>query len=139
VAVAREHRRRDRPPRHRTAQKRLSSAGSAASGTEDAKRPYRERETLVGEHTTIINRVKGTLARLGIRSFNSKLKKAPERVEHLRTPEGQPIPPNTLAELQRDLARKQLVAEQIRHGIVNPARARQSLVVSLQEEICPSL
>ena len=81
---------------------------------EDAKRPHRERETLVGEHTTIINRVKGTLARLGIRGFNPKLKKAPERVEHLRTPEGEPIPPNTLAELQRDLARKQLVAEQIR-------------------------
>ena len=31
---------------------------------EDAKRPHRERETLVGEHTSIINRVKGTLARL---------------------------------------------------------------------------
>src|SRR5215813_4694077 len=36
---------------------------------EDAKRPHRERETLVGEHTTIINRIKATLARLGIRSF----------------------------------------------------------------------
>jgi hypothetical protein len=76
---------------------------------EDAKRPHRERETLVGEHTTIINRIKATLARLGIRSFNPKLKKAPERLEYLRTPEGEPIPPNTLAEMQRDLARKQLV------------------------------
>jgi transposase len=35
-------------------------------------------------------------------------------VQHLRRPEGEPIPSNTLAELQRDLARKQLVAEQIR-------------------------
>src|SRR5262245_17787070 len=67
---------------------------------EDAKRPHRERETLVGQQTTIVNRVKATLARLGIRSFNPKLKKAPERLEHLRTPEGEPIPPNTLAELQ---------------------------------------
>jgi transposase len=81
---------------------------------EDAKRPHRERETLVGQQTSIINRVKATLARLGIRSFNPKLKKAPERLEHLRTPEGEPIPPNTLAELQRDLERKRLVAEQIR-------------------------
>src|SRR5262247_1011710 len=80
---------------------------------EDAKRPHRERETLVGEHTTIINRIKSTLARLGIRSFNPTLKEAPERLEHLRTPEGEPIPPNTLAELSRDLERKQLVAEQI--------------------------
>ena len=81
---------------------------------EDAKRPHRERDTLVGEHTTIINRIKATLARLGIRSFNPKLKKAPEPLEHLRKPEGEPIPPNTLAELKRDMERKQLVAEQIK-------------------------
>jgi hypothetical protein len=34
---------------------------------EDAKRPHRERETLVGQHTSIINRIKATLTRLGIR------------------------------------------------------------------------
>ena len=68
---------------------------------------------LVGEQTTIINRLKATLARLGIRNFNPKLKKAPERLEHVRTPEGEPIPPNTLAELMRDLGRERLVHEQI--------------------------
>jgi transposase len=80
---------------------------------EDAKRPYREREALVGEQTTIINRMKATLTRLGIRNFNPKLKKAPERLEHVRTPEGEPIPPNTLAELRRDMERKRFVHEQI--------------------------
>jgi transposase len=45
------------------------------------------------------------------------------RGKHLRTPEGEPIPPNTLAELQRDLARKQLVAEQIRQ--IEKARLEQ--------------
>ena len=43
--------------------------------------------------------MKGVLARLGIRTFNPKLKKAPGRLEQVRTPEGEPIPPNTLAEL----------------------------------------
>jgi len=81
---------------------------------EDARRPSRERDTLVGEHTTVINRIKANLARLGIRSFDPKLEKSPERLEHLRTPEGEPIPPNTLAELKRDIERKQLIAEQIR-------------------------
>ena len=81
---------------------------------EDAKRPHRERESLVGEQTTIINRIKATLARLGIRNFNPKLKKAAERLEHVRTPEGEPIPPNTLAELRRDMERRRLVVEQIR-------------------------
>jgi len=90
---------------------------------EDAKRPHRERETLVGEHTTIINRIKATLTRLGIRNFDPKLEKAPERLEQLRTPEGEPIPPNTLAELKRDLARKQFVAEQIQQ--IEKARLEQ--------------
>jgi transposase len=90
---------------------------------EDAKRPYRERETLVGEQTTIINRIKATLARLGIRNVDPKLEKAPERLEQLRTPEGELIPPNTLAELKRDLARKQLVAEQIQQ--IEKARLEQ--------------
>jgi hypothetical protein len=43
---------------------------------EDAKRPNRERESLVGEQTRIVNRMKATLIRLGIRGFNPKLKKA---------------------------------------------------------------
>ena len=80
---------------------------------EDARRPNREREVLVGERTRIVNRMKATLARLGIRDFKPTLRHAPERLETLRTPEGAPIPPNTLAELQRDMARLRFVKEQI--------------------------
>ena len=81
---------------------------------EDAKRPNRERESLVGEQSRIVNRMKATLTRLGIRGFNPKLKKAAERLDGLRTPEGEPIPPNTLAELRRDMERRRLVRDQIR-------------------------
>src|ERR1700692_2439166 len=81
---------------------------------EDAKRPNRERESLVGEQSRIVNRMKAALVRLGIRGFNPKLKKAVERLDGLRTPEGEPIPPNTLAELRRDMARRRLVNDQIR-------------------------
>ena len=45
---------------------------------EDAKRPNRERESLVGEQTRIVNRMKAALIRLGIRGFNPKLKKRSE-------------------------------------------------------------
>ena len=55
---------------------------------EDAKRPNRERECLVGERTRIVNRMKGTLARLGIRNFKPTLRKAAERLATLHTPEG---------------------------------------------------
>src|SRR3989440_3663855 len=81
---------------------------------EDAKRPNREHETLVGEQSRIVNRMKATLIRLGIRGFSPKLKKAAERFDGLRTPEGEPIPPNTLAELRRDMVRRRLVSDQIR-------------------------
>src|SRR5271170_797218 len=81
---------------------------------EDAKRPNRERESLVGEQNRIINRMKAALIRLGIRGFNPKLKKAAGRLKDLRTPEGEPIPPNTLAELCRDMERRRLVSNQIR-------------------------
>jgi transposase len=81
---------------------------------EDAKRPNRERESLIGEQSRIVNRMKAALIRLGIRGFNPKLKKAAERLDGLRSPEGEPIPPNTLAELRRDMARRRLVSDQIR-------------------------
>ena len=81
---------------------------------EDAKRPNRERECLVGERTRIVNRMKATLARLGIRNFKPTLRKAAERLATLQTPEGMPLPPNVSAELQRDMARLGFVVSQIK-------------------------
>jgi len=81
---------------------------------EDAKRPNRERECLVGERTRIVNRMKGTLARLGIRNFKPTLRKAAERLATLHTPEGSALPPNVSAELQRDIARLGFVISQIK-------------------------
>jgi transposase len=80
---------------------------------EDARRPNRERDCLVRERTRIVNRMKSTLVRLGIRGVNPKLRKAAERLNGLVTPEGEALPPNTLAELQRDLARLAVLREQI--------------------------
>lgn len=81
---------------------------------EDAKRPNRERESLVGERSRIVNRMKSCLARLGIRNFKATLRKAPERLAVLCTPEGVHLPPNTLAELRRDMARLRFIMDQIK-------------------------
>jgi len=81
---------------------------------EDAKRPSREHASLVGERTRLVNRMKATLIRLGIRNFNIKLRKAADGVAALRTPEGEPLPPHTLAELRRDLERLALIRAQIK-------------------------
>jgi transposase len=80
---------------------------------EDAKRPNRERESLVGQRTRIVNRLKSCFVRFGIRGFNPKLRKAPERLAALRTPEGTPMPPNTLDEVKRDMARLRFISDQI--------------------------
>lgn len=90
---------------------------------EDAKRPSRERENLVGEKTRIINRMKGMLARLGIRGFKPELRRAPEKLAALLTPEGQPLPPNMLEEIRRDMDRLALVREQI--SVIEQARLAQ--------------
>ncbi len=55
---------------------------------EDAKRPSRERETLVKERTRLINAMKSELTRLGICNFNPKLCKAAKKLETLRTGRG---------------------------------------------------
>ena len=81
---------------------------------EDAKRPNRERECLVKERTRLVNRMKGTLARLGICNFRPTLRNAAEHLAALSTPEGMPLPPNVAAELERDIARLGLVIGQIK-------------------------
>jgi transposase len=81
---------------------------------EDAKRPSRERQTLVKERTRIVNRMKSALARLGIRGVKPELRKMTGRLQTLRTPEGTTIPPHMLAELHRDQARLAVVHEQIK-------------------------
>ena len=125
IAVSREHR-RAKTDRLDTALLKRAFLGwlrgepdhcqmiAIPSLEEDAKRPGRERDALVGERTRIINRFKSTLAWLGIRGFKPNLRNAAARLEALRTPEGAPLPDNTLAELRRELARLQLIAAQIR-------------------------
>lgn len=81
---------------------------------EDARRPNREHQTLVKECGRVVSRMKATMARLGVRSFNVKLRKALEKLAGLRTPEGVPLPANTLDELRRDMAQLRLIREQIK-------------------------
>jgi transposase len=125
VAVSREHRRAKTDRLDTELLKRAflgwlrgepdhcSMAAVPTLEDEDARRPNRERECLVGERTRIVNRIKAGLVRLGVRGFKPTLRNAAERLETLRTPEGTALPPNTLAELRRDMARLRFVREQI--------------------------
>jgi transposase len=126
VAVSREHRRAKTDRLDTSLLKRAflgwlrgepnhcSMAAVPTLQAEDAKRPNREHQTLVGERTRIVNRMKGSLARFGVQGFKPTLRGAAERLVALRTPEDEPLPPNTLAELRRDMARLCVVKEQIK-------------------------
>src|SRR6266581_1823306 len=94
--------------------KHCSMAAIPTLAEEDARRPNREHEHLVGERSRIINRMKATMIRHGIGNFNVKYRKAAERLEGLRGPEGMGLAENTLAELRRDMARFALVCAQIK-------------------------
>jgi transposase len=135
VAVSREHRRAKTDRLDiallkrsflgwlRGEKKHCSMAAIPTLEEEDAKRPNREREQLVGKRTGVVNRMKAALVRLGIRGFNPKLRKAPQQLAELRTPEGGAIPPNTLAELQREMAHLHFISEQIKQ--IEDARLAQ--------------
>ena len=126
VAVSREHRRAKTDRRDTALLKRVflgwlrgepdhcTMAAVPTLEEEDARRPNRERESLVGERTRVVNRMKATLARLGIRGFKPTLRDAAERLDTLRTPDGAPLPPNTRAELRRDMARLGFIVGQIK-------------------------
>src|SRR4051794_6084298 len=126
VAVSREHRRAKTDRLDTELLKRAflgwlrgepGHCGMAAIPTveeEDARRPSREREKLVGDRTRIINRMKAALVRFGIRGFKPALRKAAERLDGVRTAEGNPLPANTRAELRRDMARLRVVVDQIK-------------------------
>jgi transposase len=86
VAVSREHRRAKTDRLDTELLKRgflgwlrgerghCSMARVPTIAEEDAKRPSRERDCLVRERTRIVNRIKSTLARLGIRNFKPTLR-----------------------------------------------------------------
>ena len=91
-----------------------SMAAIPTLAQEDAKRPTREHESLVAERTRITNRLTAILVWLGLPRVNIKLRKAAEHLAALRTPEGEPVPANTLAELNRGLARLAVIRAQIK-------------------------
>jgi transposase len=81
---------------------------------EDAKRPHRERESLVKERTRTINRMKAVLTQFGVRNFKPTLRKAAEKIAEVRTPERVPLPPNAAAALRRQIEHFHLTNEQIK-------------------------
>jgi len=69
-----------------------------------------------------------------IRGFNPKLRHAEQQLETLRTPEGEPVPANTLAELKRDMQRRRFLCDQP----VDPAIGTTHLGQRIVECVSPN-
>src|SRR5690349_15819867 len=81
---------------------------------EDRRRICRERKTLTAERVEHVNRIKGLLFAQGISEYEPLLRWRRERLEELRTGDGRPLPEHLKAQIERELARLELVLQQIK-------------------------
>lgn len=80
---------------------------------EDRRRPSRERATLLQERVRHVNRIKGLLAGQGITGYDPLNKERHTRLDALKTGDGRSLPAHLKSELSRELARIDLVLQQI--------------------------
>lgn len=80
---------------------------------EDARRPHRERQNPIKERGRHVNRIKGLCAQQGILGYEPMRADRHERLAELRTHDGGPLPRLLVAEIRRELARLELLQEQI--------------------------
>jgi len=80
---------------------------------EEARRAYREREDLTGERRSIVNKIDGILATLGVKGYKALRRDRREQLTAVRQPDGDPIPQKARARIERLLDRLDLVLKLI--------------------------
>jgi transposase len=81
---------------------------------EEARRAHREREDLTGSRRSLVNKIDGILATLGISGFRALRRDRREQLANLRQPDGAPVPPAAQERIERLLDRLELVLKQIK-------------------------
>ena len=92
-----------------------SMAPIPSEADEEARRAYREREDLTGERRSIVNKIDGILATLGIKGYKALRRDRREQLTAVRQPDGDPIPQKARARIERLLDRLDLVLKLIEH------------------------
>ena len=80
---------------------------------EEARRAHREREELTGERRSIVNKIDGILATLGVKGFRALRRDRRDQLTSLRQPDGDPVPQMARARIERLLDRLELVLKLI--------------------------
>jgi transposase len=81
---------------------------------EDRRRLCRERQTLIAERITHVNRVKGLLFAQGISDYVPLRRDRRARLEALRTGDGRELPSHLKMQISRELDRLEILLEQIK-------------------------
>ncbi len=76
-----------------------------SEANEEARRAHREREDLTGERRSILNKIDGILATLGITGFRGVRRDRREQLANLRQPDGAPVPAAAQTRIERLLDR----------------------------------
>lgn len=106
---------------------------------EDARRPVRERDRLKKEQTGHVARIKSLLALHGIATYGPLRQDRRARLAELRTASGAALPHNVAREIERELARLELVMTQLkevekeRDAIVAGPPGEDATVVKIQQ------
>ena len=111
---------------------RIVRAPSVAE--EDARRASRERDRLVKERTAHTNRIKALLRLNGMAVGNPRRRGWPDWLKRQQDRQDQPVPPQLLAELEREHARLMLVCEQM-EALEQPSAASQPAVTREQQRL----
>jgi transposase len=80
---------------------------------EDRRRLCRERQTLIAERISHVNRIKGLLFAQGVSDYAPLRRNRRARLEALRTGDGRLLPAHVKAQISRELDRLELLLEQI--------------------------
>lgn len=101
---------------------------------EDRRRLGRERQTLLDERVTHVNRIKGLLFAQGVRDYEPLRRDRRARLEDLRTGFGQPLPAHVKAQIARELDRLELLLGQIKAV----EAARDAMLAKEHERTAPA-
>jgi len=109
---------------------------------EEARRAHREREDLTRERRSIVNKIDGILATLGVKGYKALRRDRREQLNYARQPGGDPIPQKARARIERLLDRLDLVlklidqVESARDAVLKkdaPADEAEEMIRSLTE------
>jgi transposase len=102
---------------------------AATPEEEDRRRLCRERKLLIAERVGHVNRIKGLLFSQGVYGYEPLRRDRRRRLDELRTGDGRALPDHLKAQIGRELARLELLLEQIKAAEVE----RDALVAATKD------